>query len=210
MNMAASSSTLRQWWDNYHCDPKNLEHIDFFGRGIGGVAAPAVDAFLALEMVLDHHGYEPSSRWAYNCRDTAAGLPSLHGYGIAIDIDPSLNPATSRSFKWADTAFTSEQIEAVEAIETTMGAQLWAWGGRWNSFRDYMHFQVDRPPGHVAVNWTTVDGWVRPGPRPPAPWAAEAWQKAIDKELIGQNADPHLLRKGQWFVNLLDKLGELD
>ena len=210
--MAASSSQLRSWWDDYHCETSKLVHIDFFDRKIGGVAEPTVDAFKALEMVLKSFDYEPTSRWAYNCRNTASGQPSLHGYGIAIDIDPRDNPATSRPFSWSETKFTPKMIDAVEKVTTSTGEQVWAWGGRWNSFRDYMHFQIDVPPKEVAngINWNSVAGFEPPGPKPPSKWAAESWQKAIDKGLIRENADPHIYRKGQWFIDLLGKLELLD
>jgi len=208
--MAASSSQLRTWWAKYKCETKLLEHIEFFGRGIGGVAAPTVEAYAALEMALETTGYDPTSRWAYNCRPTSSGLPSLHGFGIAIDIDPKLNPFTTRPFSWDETDFTPAQIKAVEGIKTTQGNQQWAWGGRWNSIRDYMHFQIDRPPTDVEVDWSTVTGHTPAGPRPPAPWAADSWNKAIAKGLVKPSANPHARPKAQRIMSWLDKLGELD
>ena len=63
------------------------------GRG----ARLMVDAYAALEQALTATGYHPpekcQSLWSYVCRNIASsGRPSLHSYGIAIDIDPYHNP----------------------------------------------------------------------------------------------------------------------
>lgn len=147
----------------------------FFGKTIGGVPAPLVDAYAALESALRATGYSPTSRWAYNFRKITGGsLPctcadyrgcSPHSFGIAIDIDPSLNPYTSAPFSWSKTNFTATQIAAVEAIKNTKGEQIWSWGGRWKSVRDYMHFEVQTDPASCKVDWSTVKG----GQAPPSP-----------------------------------------
>jgi hypothetical protein len=120
-----------------------------------------------LESALRATGYIPKSAWAYNfrgisgavCTCTRYGNCSLHGQGIAIDIDPSLNPYIStRTFSWAKTKFTATQIAAVEAIKNTKGEQIWFWGGRWITIKDYMHFEPAVDPGSTAVDWSTVPG----------------------------------------------------
>src|SRR5690606_38484702 len=140
----------------------------FYGKKIGGVPAPLVDAYRALELALMATGYIALSRWAYNFRQITGGSKpctcssyggcSPHAFGIAIDIDPAQNPYTSAAFSWSKTKFTSAQIKAVEAIRNTKGEQVWQWGGRWSSVRDYMHFEVQVDPGSVSIDWSTVAG----------------------------------------------------
>jgi hypothetical protein len=141
----------------------------FYGKTIGGVPTRLVDAYSALETVLKATNYDAQSRWAYNFRKITGGsLPcdcgdnrgcSPHAFGISIDIDPAQNPYTTAPFSWNATKFTPTQIAAVEAIKNTKGEQMWAWGGRWRSVRDYMHFDVQVDPGSVTVDWTTVLGY---------------------------------------------------
>lgn len=140
----------------------------FYGKTIGGVPVILVDAYQALELTLMFHGYVAQSRWAYNFRKITGGSRpctcsdysgcSLHGFGIAIDIDPADNPYSSAAFSWSRTKFTPTQIAAVEAIRNTKGEQVWQWGGRWSTVRDYMHFEVQVDPGSVAIDWSTVQG----------------------------------------------------
>jgi hypothetical protein len=157
-----------EWLDHCLASDGQWSNPMFFGKTIGGVPTPAVDAYMALEMALRATGYAPRSAWAYNFRGISGAACScgssincsLHGSGIAIDIDPTLNPYIATSvFRWSDTAFTPEQIKAVEAIRNTKGEQVWEWGGRWNSVKDYMHFELQVDPGSVTIDWTTVAGY---------------------------------------------------
>ena len=70
---ATSTRTLRELWAPWMCrkGTGRFVDIDFFGKKIGGVPEPAVDAYRALESALRTTGYEPQSRWAYNCRKIA-------------------------------------------------------------------------------------------------------------------------------------------
>lgn len=139
----------------------------FFGKVVGGVPVPWVDALRALEMAFQAGGYFPRSAWSYNfrgisgavCTCSVYGKCSLHGSGIAIDIDPRLNPYISTSrFSWSATAFTPEQIALVEGIRNTKGEQVWFWGGRWRTIKDYMHFEANVDPGSADIDWSTVPG----------------------------------------------------
>lgn len=163
---AAKRSAWARWLGN--CSTGRKANPTFYGKTIGGWPDVAVDALRALETTLKAMGYQATSRWAYNFRKiTGSSLPcgcsdargcSLHAYPIAIDIDSHLNPYTTRPFSWKDTAFTPAQIAAVEAIRNTKGEQVWEWGGRWSTVRDYMHFELQVDPGSVAINWSTVQG----------------------------------------------------
>ena len=163
-----STGALRRAWQFWlnRCHNAPWSNPTFYGRTIGGVPTPWVDAVKALESALMATGYVAKSRWAYNFRGIGGrpcsygnpGYCSLHAYGIAIDIDPAENPFIGGGFSWSKTKFTPTQIAAVEAIRNTKGEQMWTWGGRWNTKQDYMHFQARVDPASTHVDWSTVAG----------------------------------------------------
>lgn len=154
--LETTTARLRTLWDGWKCG--NGEYVDqpFFGKTIGGIPAPARDAYRALEMALRATGYEPKSRWAYNCRTIAgSNLLSLHSYGIAIDLDPKQNPF-SHGDRYSG-LIKPHHVRAVLAIENSSGRSVWSWGGNWSK-PDRMHFQLDQGPSGVDVDWSTVPG----------------------------------------------------
>ena len=171
MAVLATTSKKRTAWIEWldHCRNGAFVNQLFFGKTIGGVPEPWADAIVALEMAFRAGVYTPKSAWSYNfrgiggatCTCSNTSRCSLHSHGIAIDIDPRLNPfITTRIFRWSDTAFTPEQIALVEGIRNTKGEQLWFWAGRWKSIKDYMHFEANVDPGSADVDWTTVPGGI--------------------------------------------------
>lgn len=143
------------------------------------VNARAVDAVAALDRVLRATGYEARWTTAYSCRAITGGTaPSLHAYGLAVDIDPTENPyqnpttwpvrfsaastragrAADVATKYADTIFTPAQVAAVEAIRTVDGRQVWAWGGRWPGLLDTMHVQINVTPPELARGLAPATG----------------------------------------------------
>ena len=162
---AAKRAAWIQWLGR--CRGGRFVDQHFFGKTIGGVPEPWADAVVALELAFRATGYHPRSAWAYNfrgiggahCSCSNYGSCSLHANGIAIDIDPVLNPYKSTStFRWSDTAFTPTQIAAVEGIKNTKGEQVWEWGGRWRTIKDYMHFEARVDPSSTEIDWSTVPG----------------------------------------------------
>ena len=164
------TSTLASAWDSYLCATDGMVTRRVLSHNTP-VNPLAVDAYAALDRVLRATGYQ--ARWtsAYTCR-TISGTSqySLHAYGIAVDIDPTENPHQS-PIDWtvrfssastregraadvaagrADTIFTPAQIAAVEGIRTVDGRQVWAWGGRWRTLLDTMHFQLNVTPEELA------------------------------------------------------------
>lgn len=154
----ATSATLRRLWDDWMCREGDGAFVDvrFLDRKVGGVPAPAVDAYKALEQALRSAGYVPKSCWAYNCRlIEGTDKPSLHSAGIAVDIDPKQNPFTEGDpFSGK---IQPDHVAAVMAIRNLAGARVWSWGGHWTK-PDRMHFQLDQGPGDVEVDWATVPG----------------------------------------------------
>ncbi len=146
----APTSTLRSWWAPWYAGKSEFTDVKFFGRGVGGVPTVAAPAYAALEQALRAKGYVPQEAWAYNVRNIAgSSLPSLHSYGIAIDLDSTANPYVPWS-GWHQTRFTPDQIVAVDAIVTTRGVRVWKWGGHWRPDADLMHFQIDCHPDELS------------------------------------------------------------
>ena len=85
---------------------------------------------------------------AFNCRNVA-GTSSLswHAYGLAIDINPLVNPyVTQRGVSppegapYVDRASTTPGLITPGDVVTTAFEQAgWSWGGTWRS-PDYQHF----------------------------------------------------------------------
>ena len=99
---------------------------------------------------------------AFNDRPvTGGGPPSLHAYGLAIDVDPVQNPYVTRrgatlTFEPAAGVDYANRIEnrpwkqqrqgmAESVIEIFAENGFLIWGGYWDSPIDYQHFQVGRP-----------------------------------------------------------------
>lgn len=162
----AASSTVRDWWSSYICHPDDrFVNGQMFGN-IGAVPALLAPAYEAMEQALRDTGYTPTSTWAYNCRNIAGTkVKSLHSAGIAIDIDPALNP-----FSVGDPysgALQAEQVEAIKSIVTTDGErQVFTWGGDWSRSKDRMHFQCDVPPQALEQGVTYDGGATIPKPPP--------------------------------------------
>ncbi len=94
-----STADMRRAWSDWLCanGPGEFANVKFFGKGIGGVPAPAVDAYMALEAALTATGYQPHDAWSNKCRKIAnTDRYSLHSYGVAIDIDAGPESPISR------------------------------------------------------------------------------------------------------------------
>lgn len=86
---------------------------------------------------------------AFNCR-SAAGTThwSQHAYGLAIDVNPFMNPYVKGGITLPELAGTYRDRADVRPGMITRGspaarafaAEGWGWGGNWKSLKDYMHF----------------------------------------------------------------------
>jgi uncharacterized protein YraI len=155
-----STADMRRAWKDWLCakGPGEFANVQFFGKGIGGVPAPAVEAFKALEAALIATGYQPRGSWSNKCRKIRnTDRYSLHSYGVAIDIDSKENPQSAGSSYSGK--IQKPHIDAVLAIRNLAGRRVWQWGGTWST-PDRMHFQLDQGPKAVAVDPSTVPGAV--------------------------------------------------
>jgi len=180
-DMAQSTSQQRVAWKAYECETEKMEIIPF-GPDRIRVAPPTVDAWRALESVLQYHDYRirPSDTDSYNCRQITGGTGlSLHSYGIALDVNWTTNPyrrtpdkrkvrfsdkltqaerAMDVKHDKADTDMTPQMISDVLAIKTRSGKRVFEWGGNWSNAKDTMHFELDVTPEDLAsgIDWTSV------------------------------------------------------
>ncbi|MEV7098136.1 M15 family metallopeptidase [Amycolatopsis sp. NPDC051045] len=177
------TAQLRKAWRSYECATHRMVDLRLFGKWNTPVNPETVDAWRALEQALVGAGYRPHRAWVYVCRQIGGQkTQSLHAYGLAIDIDHrqpkcNVNRATpdQRVVKFsrastkdercedvrserADTSFTEDQVAAVEAIRTVDGHQVFAWGGRWKTCKDTMHFQISVTPAELANGIRPVKG----------------------------------------------------
>lgn len=93
---------------------------------------------------------------SYVCRQVTGGTRfSEHAFGLAIDINPFQNPyergdevipALSSSYLDRSNLRPGMIVAgdpAGDAIITAFANAGWAWGGNWNSLKDYQHFALN-------------------------------------------------------------------
>ena len=89
---------------------------------------------------------------AFNCRLVpGTTVWAQHAYGLAVDINPFENPEIQNgkadpaaAGAWADRSRSSPaMIRDEDAVWRAFRAIGWAWGGDWQSLKDYMHFSAN-------------------------------------------------------------------
>lgn len=84
----------------------------------------------------------------YECRNVAGTTKwSQHAYGLAIDVNPRQNPMIRGTYldpphsePWIPRAPYRTGMIHPQGAEQAFTKNGFAWGGRWNSLKDYMHF----------------------------------------------------------------------
>lgn len=157
-----------------------LPYRDFAGMTHKGqmivhrrVAADVRDVFVTLfrtksfaidKMVpVDAYGGDDDASMAdnntsgYNCRKASGSSRlSSHARGIAIDVNPLINPYVWRKgtsppggHAWDEPAERAARrgqaglILPDSALVSAFKAKGWVWGGTWTSSKDYQHFSAD-------------------------------------------------------------------
>ena len=184
--MGYTTQKTREHWRDFRCDESKMVQVAFGPTRIS-VAESTTEAWKALAAVLLGHGYtiREQDTGGYICRKITGGSqPSLHSYGIAVDVNWQTNPylktpnrrpvrfSTAATQKdraidvrhdRADTDLTRVMIDDVLAIVTNEGKGVFAWGGNFQTCKDCMHFQLDVTPAELAqgVAWARIrDGQV--------------------------------------------------
>jgi hypothetical protein len=101
-----------------------------------------------------------AGNWGFCYRNIRGGNSlSAHAYGLAIDLESSVNPMTKNKGASHTMPGNSAAIAAKYGFE---------WGGAWNNTVDFMHFQWKAgPPGDAADRVADLGGVQRPNPAAP-------------------------------------------
>ncbi|MEE2789797.1 MAG: M15 family metallopeptidase [Myxococcota bacterium] len=151
-----------------------LNHIDFTGRSKQGeiiihtaIQDRVVEVFRTLfvrrfpidQLRLMHH-YEGDDDAAmadnnssgFNARPVTGAVSgwSKHSYGIAIDINPLINPycVDGQTFPAAGVAYADREVDTLGLIRRdgpcyqAFKKQGFVWGGDWSTVKDYHHFEL--------------------------------------------------------------------
>ena len=92
-------------------------------------------------------GYSNTS--GFHCR-VVSGTDrwSQHAFGLAIDLNPHLNPFVTDDEIWptGSERYTDRTLDEPgmitegDAVTIAFDSIGWSWGGRWQSLKDYQHF----------------------------------------------------------------------
>jgi len=169
-----STSAMRKAWAPACRGPWGT--VVLYGGLKVQVDSRTVEAFSALSACLAAHGYaadpnDPGGPGGLNCRAITGGTePSLHAYGIAVDINPSRNPYANK----LETDMPLGMIADIVNIRTRGGHRVFRWGGDWDnnpatahSRYDPMHFEIVCTPEQLAggLDPMTVQGATPVDPR---------------------------------------------
>lgn len=107
-----------------------------------------VDAFSAD----DNLSMAANNTSAFNCREVAwrPGVWSVHALGLAIDINPLVNPYVSATrllppegAQYADRSLVVPGLIVADDTVVRAFADIgWTWGGYWTTAKDYQHFSA--------------------------------------------------------------------
>jgi peptidoglycan hydrolase-like protein with peptidoglycan-binding domain len=136
------------------------------------VATAALEAFRAIDAVMQAQGYAPraADTGGFNCRKITGGSGySLHAYGIAVDYNWNSNPYRADGKLITD--MPKAMVDAIKAIRTTKGVQVFRWGGDYQRVKDSMHFEVVASPRELdsGIDWSRI-GIADPDPKRPSSW----------------------------------------
>lgn len=151
--MLSQSAIAKAWGQS--CFKGTKLTVTLFGGGKVTVRPVLGDAVLALDAVLRSWQYpaHPAETGGYNCRPkTGSTETSNHGRAIAIDIDWTTNPYGPH----LKTDMPRGMVDAICAIRTNNGQQVWNWGGNWSGNKDAMHFEIVCKPSDLATGIRTV------------------------------------------------------
>ena len=130
--------------------PKNT-HVGQLGTTRTQVPRASAAAYRLLAELLADEGYYVFSSAAYAGRErkiAGRDIYSAHAWGLAIDINPSINER--RNIPWntwiarsASPAFYAAARNITTKIRTnSSNTRVFGWGGYWRGNKDYMHFEM--------------------------------------------------------------------
>lgn len=148
-------------------------------------AKGAQDAWDAHQQVMEHYGYQlrAGDTGSRSCRPITGGSGySLHAYflaGVVIhlwNLPRPIAAAVAGDFNWNTNPYGSRlvtdmsraMVDAICAIRTVNGKQVFRWGGYYSGNKDAMHYELVCAKADLTtgIDWSTVAGH-SPGPTPP-------------------------------------------
>lgn len=153
---------MREAWGS-PCTPRLGKFVFWTGIPIS-IDERYRQAYVALDAILKAWNYVVrSDTWGYNCRKITGGTGySLHAWALPPDVNSITNPYGPRLV----TDMPRDMVEAILAVRTMGGQQVWGWGGNYRGNKDAMHFDPQAFPSEIAqgIDWATVR---RPGANMP-------------------------------------------
>lgn len=172
----ASYSDKTVWWADWRCDASKMSTVAFPGDGrewdllVADAAVPAFEVFADL-MRSHNYLFRESAGGTYNCRKISGSEKwSLHSFGIAIDLNPSVNPYGTQTHDYPQ-----------GFIDDVLATGWFKWG---ISFDDPMHWEIDVPPSNIGESMHTHEP---PRSDLPRDWADASWDKWVQRS--GTNTD---------------------
>lgn len=106
------------------------------------VHTAAVGAFRLMAEIFAEFGYLVTSSGGFNHRFIEGTTTlSVHSWGLAIDINPSVNYVNA-PYASISSVFRAAASEILGIRTRTSNTPVFGWGGNWRSKVDYMHFEV--------------------------------------------------------------------
>lgn len=125
--------------------------VGVFAR-LHGAGFPIEEMRVESPADVDHLPPDYNNTTAFTCRPVTGGTGwSQHAYGLAIDINPLLNPYRRGGVVLPEGAGTyldrsdvrPGMIVEGDAVVQAFDAIGWGWGGRWRSLKDWQHFSAN-------------------------------------------------------------------
>lgn len=155
-----TTDEVRAIWGNRCADASELASFTWWSGPTYSVRAETVPVWTIINQIFQKYNYsvrpEETGGGAYNCRAITGGTElSLHAFGIACDINPTANPYGGTLVS----DMPSGMIAEIEAIKTrNSGMQVVRWGGRYETNKDAMHFEVMCTPAQLAEGFNLPGG----------------------------------------------------
>ncbi len=161
------------WWIEHYgkpCIPSDHVRVEWY-PGVVGIAHRGTEQlWQALGAIFLAYNYLVPTSYTgdYNCRAITGGSSwSGHSWPVAKDVNAATNPyinhAGTRLIRWGiETDMPAAMIREIESI-TASGIQALAWGGRWRTVKDAMHFQIRVTLGEIAGGVQSPRGFYEGG-----------------------------------------------
>ncbi len=128
---------------------KTLVRADGFRQPFRQEIIPLL-AWLMDETERRGYNIRPDWSWGFDCRQIrGSNAPSLHSWGLAIDINAPVNPMLKGSpgWQWLHDHGRTDMPAWMPPLWKSMG---FGWGGDYGTRQDAMHMEVKVSPADVA------------------------------------------------------------